>query len=58
MSYRMAAWSAVASIVVCIAPYIYTLSNLITWRSALLGYDLATRLVSARPCRSESKTMR
>jgi hypothetical protein len=32
MSYRWIVWSAVAWIALCVAPYVYALNDLITWR--------------------------
>jgi hypothetical protein len=32
MSYRLIVWSAVAWIAHCVAPYVYALNDLITWR--------------------------
>jgi hypothetical protein len=32
MSYRLVVWSTVAWIAVCLAPYVYALNELITWR--------------------------
>jgi len=32
MSYQIIFWSTVAWIGVCIAPYVYALNDLITWR--------------------------
>ena len=32
MSYRLVVWSTVAWITVCVAPYVYALNDLITWR--------------------------
>jgi hypothetical protein len=32
MSYRLIAWSTAAWIALCVAPYLYALNELITWR--------------------------
>jgi hypothetical protein len=32
MSYRIVFWSAVGWVALCIAPYVYALNDLITWR--------------------------
>ena len=32
MSYRIVFWSAVGWIALCLAPYVYALNDLITWR--------------------------
>jgi hypothetical protein len=32
MSYRIVFWSAVGWVVLCLAPYVYALNDLITWR--------------------------
>jgi hypothetical protein len=32
MRYRIVVWGAIAWIVVCLAPYLYALNDLITWR--------------------------
>jgi len=32
MRYRIVVWSAIAWIAVCLAPYLYALNDLITWR--------------------------
>ena len=32
MSYQIVFWSTVARIAVCVAPYVYALNDLITWR--------------------------
>jgi hypothetical protein len=32
MSYRIVFWSAVAWVALCVAPYVYALNDLITWR--------------------------
>jgi hypothetical protein len=32
MRYRVFIWSAIAWITVCVAPYLYALNDLITWR--------------------------
>jgi hypothetical protein len=32
MRYRIVVWSAIGWIVVCLAPYLYALNDLITWR--------------------------
>ena len=32
MSYQIAFWGTVAWIAVCVAPYLYALNDLITWR--------------------------
>ena len=32
MRYRVFIWSAIAWIAVCLAPYLYALNDLITWR--------------------------
>src|SRR5205823_9982828 len=32
MSYRIVFWSAVGWIVLCLAPYVYALNDLLTWR--------------------------
>jgi len=32
MSYRIVFWSAVGWVALCLAPYVYALNDLITWR--------------------------
>jgi hypothetical protein len=32
MSYRIIFWSTLGGIVVCLAPYVYALNDLVTWR--------------------------
>jgi hypothetical protein len=32
MSYQIVFWSTVALVAVCVAPYVYALNDLITWR--------------------------
>jgi hypothetical protein len=32
MRYRIVVWSAIAWIAVCLAPYLYAVNDLITWR--------------------------
>jgi hypothetical protein len=32
MSYRIVFWGAVGWVVICLAPYVYALNDLITWR--------------------------
>jgi hypothetical protein len=32
MKYHLIAWAAISWIVVCLAPYVYALNDLITWR--------------------------
>jgi len=32
MSYRIVFWGAVAWVALCLAPYVYALNDLITWR--------------------------
>jgi hypothetical protein len=32
MSYRIVVWSTVVWIVLCVAPYVYALNDLIAWR--------------------------
>jgi hypothetical protein len=32
MSYRIVFWSALGWVVLCLAPYVYALNDLITWR--------------------------
>ena len=32
MSYRIVFWSAIGWVALCLAPYVYALNDLITWR--------------------------